>query len=509
VARRRRLRTGVVVGGVVLVAAMVGGGVAYAQAGSTAGYRTAGVTRGSITAGLDLVGTIVPTHSATVGFAQPGTVAAVDVSIGSPVTAGQTLAQLDLTPLQARLAQAKAVEAAARQTLAAAESGQLSTPSGDSGGSSSGSSGTSASSSSTTSGSDTSSSAGTAAITSAQRAVVSAQKDVDSARTIAQGDLRAATAGCSPSGSTPPDTQACLAAETTLLTAQQDLASKESALSAAQTTLSKALTTSAAAAAAQTTTKAAVTTPTVVPVSATQLAAYQAAVDADAAAVDVAQQNLDQGTAVSPISGTVVAVGLTRGQSVSAASSAAVFTVSASDGYQATTVVPVASIGQVMMGQQATIVQDGDPATLAGTVVGIGATPTASGYPVTLGLPAGASGLRQGVSASVRLTTGKIASAVVVPTSAVHTFGTRHVVEVLSGGTLTPAVVTLGIVDPLHTQVVTGVKVGQQVVLADLSSTVTSDSSTSGSSGGLGGLTTGRGLGGGGFGGGRTARAGG
>ena len=516
-ARRRRLRTGIVVGGVVLVAAMVGGGVAYAQAGSTPGYRTAAVTRGSITAGLDLIGTIVPTHSATVGFAQAGTVAAVDVAIGSRVTAGQAVAQLDLTSLQARLAQAKAVEAAARQTLAAAESGQLSTSTG--GGSGGSVSSSSTKTTSTTSGSHPSSSAGSAAITSAQRAVVSAQKGVDAARTVAQGDLRAATAGCSPSGGTPPDTQACLAAETTLLTAQQDLAAKETAVSTAQTTLSKALATSAtSAAAAATPAKTAVATPTVVPVSAAQLAAYQAAVDADAAAVAVAQQNLDQGTAVSPISGTVVAVGLKQGQTVAAASSTAVVTVSASDGYQATTVVPVASIDRVTMGQQATIVQDGNPATLAGTVVGIGATPTASGYPVTLGLPAGAPGLRQGVSASVRLTTGQITSAVVVPTSAVHTFGTRHIVEVLSGGKLTAAVVTVGVMDPLHTQVLTGVTVGQQVVLADLSSTVTSDSSTAGTSGGLGGLTTGRGLGGGaggralgggGFGGARTTRVGG
>jgi HlyD family secretion protein len=518
-----------VVGGVVLVAAMVGGGVAYAQAGNSPAYRTATVTRSSVTAGFNLVGTIVPVHSATVGFAQPGTVAAVDVSLGSRVTAGQTVAQLDLTALQSRLTQAKSVEASARLTLSEAENGQLPASSGggsSSGGSSSGggssSSGSSSTASSSGSSTSRSSSSGgsTAAITSAQRAVVSAQKAVDRARTVAQGDLRAATVGCSPSGHTPPDTQACLAAETTLLTAQQDLAAKESAVSAAQSSLSKALATaatSASTAATASTAKTATTTAAVVTVSAAQLAAFQAAVDADVAAVAVAQQNLDQGTAVSPLSGTVVAVGLTRGQTVTAASSTAVITVSASDGYQATAVIPVASIGSVTMGQRATIVEDGNPATLTGTVVAIGATPTASGYPVTLGLPASATGLRPGVSASVRLTTGQVFGAIVVPTSAVHTFGSRHVVEVLSGTTMKPVVVTVGVVDPLRTQVLTGVQPGQQVVLADLSSTVTSDSSTSGSSGGLGGLSGGglgstRGLGGGGLGGaggGPPARAGG
>lgn len=507
--RNRRLRPGLVIGGAVVVAAIVGGGIAYAQAGGAPGYRTAPVTRGDVSAGLDLVGTIVPIHSATVGFAQAGTVSTVDVSLGSRVTAGQRVAQLDLTSLQARLAQAQATEAAARQTLAEAESGQLpsaggpgasggASSGGGSGGSSSGT-GRSLSSSSGSSGSQSASSgADTAAITSAQRGVVSAQKAVDAARTVAQGDLRAATAGCSPSGQTPPDTQACLAAETTLLAAQQGLADKESAVSAAQSALSKALATAGASAASSSSSRSTTATaaaPTATPASAVALAAYQATVDADVAAVAVAQQNLDQGTAVSPISGTVVAVGLTPGQTVAAASPTAVVTVSASDGYQTTSVVPVASISQVTMGEAATVVEDGSPAMLAGTVVAIGATPTASGYPVTIGLPASAPGLRQGMSASVRLTTGQVSGAVVVPTSAVHTLGTRHLVGVVKGTAMTPTVVTVGAMDPLHTQVLTGVTVGQQVALADLSSTVTSDSSTSGSRGGLGGLTTGRGLG--------------
>jgi multidrug efflux pump subunit AcrA (membrane-fusion protein) len=497
-ARSRRLRAGLVVGGAVVVAAVVGGGIAYAQSGNAPRYRTAAVTRGPVSAGLDLVGTIVPVHSATVGFAQAGTVAAVDVALGSRVTAGQKVAQLDLTSLHARLAQAEATEAAARQTLAEAESGQLPSSSGGGSGSSSGGSSSRAGGSSASSSSSGTHSSSTAAITSAQRGVVSAQRAADAARTVAQGDLRAATAGCSPRGHTPPDTQACLAAETTLLSAQQDLAAKESALSSAQSVLSTALAAASASAATPAGAGSAAATPAVAPVSAAALAAYQADVDADIAAVAVAQQNLDQGTAVSPISGTVVAVALSPGQTVAAASSTAVVTVSASDGYQATAVVPVASIGQVTMGERATIVEDGNPATLTGTVVAIGATPTASGYPVTIGLPASAPGLRQGMSASVRLTTGQLSSAVVVPTSAVHTFGTRHVVEVVKGGTMTPTEVTVGVMDPLHTQVLTGVTVGQQVALADLSSTVTSDSSTSGSGGGLGGLTSRRGLGGGG-----------
>ncbi|MGZ4646779.1 MAG: efflux RND transporter periplasmic adaptor subunit, partial [Blastococcus sp.] len=271
-----------------------------------------------------------------------------------------------------------------------------------------------------------------------------------------------------------------------LLAAQESLAGKESALSAAQSALSQALGTSASAAASPTAGTG---------VSSVQLAAYQAALDADIAAVTVAQQNLDQGSAVSPLTGTVVSVGIARGQNVAAASSTAVIAISSPDGYEVTTTVPTSAIARTAVGQQASVVADGTSTTLTATVTAIAAAPVGTGYPVTLGLTGSTTGLRQGASASVRLTTGTQHDGIVVPTSAVHTLGTRHVVEVLSGTTVQPTLVTVGIVDPLRTEIVTGLKVGQRVVLADLSSTVTSDSSTT--TGG-GGALAGRGFGGGG-----------
>jgi hypothetical protein len=220
-------------------------------------------------------------------------------------------------------------------------------------------------------------------------------------------------------------------------------------------------------------------------VTAAQLAQYRAALDADSAAVDVAQQALDQGTAVSPLTGTVVSVGLLPGQAVTAASSTAVVEVAAPGGYRVTTTVPTAQVGRVAAGQHATVTPDGGGAVDA-TVVSIGAVPGSSGYPVELTLAPTATGLHVGSSAAVSLTTAGVASAVVVPTSAVRTVGSRHVVEVLTGGTVSTAAVTIGATGPLRTQVLTGLQVGQRVVLADLSSTVTSDSSTTGRFAGAG-----------------------
>jgi HlyD family secretion protein len=277
--------------------------------------------------------------------------------------------------------------------------------------------------------------------------------------------------------------------------AETDLSGKQTALASAETALSQQLTkatssTGASAGSSSTT------------VSAAQLAQYQAGVDADDAAVEVAQQNLDQGTAVSPLSGSIVSVGVAPGQSVTAASSTEVVVVSSPDGYQVDATVPTADIASVAVGQKASVVPDGGTGALAATVASISASATSSGFPVVLGLSGTSSALHQGASATVTLTTGSVANSLVVPTSAVHGLGTRHVVEVMNGSTLQPTVVTVGLTGPLWTQILSGLKAGQQVALADLSSTVTSDSSTTTTT--RTGLTGGGGLGGAtGFGGGR------
>jgi multidrug efflux pump subunit AcrA (membrane-fusion protein) len=87
---------------------------------------------------------------------------------------------------------------------------------------------------------------------------------------------------------------------------------------------------------------------------------------------------------------------------------------------------------------------------------------------------------------------------VAVPTSAVNTNGTQSYVLVLSAGKLVDKTVKVGLVGYTYTQVMSGLKEGESVVLADYSEAVpTSNTATVGGFGGGAG-----GFGGGGFGGG-------
>src|SRR5579863_8214503 len=80
----------------VVVTALLGGSVVYAQAGKiTTTYRTATVTYGTITQSIGMAGNLTPVAEATLNFASAGAVQSVNVAVGQSVPAGTTLAALD------------------------------------------------------------------------------------------------------------------------------------------------------------------------------------------------------------------------------------------------------------------------------------------------------------------------------------------------------------------------------------------------------------------------------
>ena len=158
-------------------------------------------------------------------------------------------------------------------------------------------------------------------------------------------------------------------------------------------------------------------------------------------------------------------------------------------------------MGEIRVGQPATITLDGSATPISGQVVAVGMLSTASStgttsYPVTIGLPAGAPTLFAGSDAQVAITLAKVSDAVSVPTSAVEGIGAATFVTVLKAGKPVTVRVAVGATGPVLTQVSSGLTVGEQVVLADIGTPLPTNTNPFAARG----LTTG----GGGFGGGRT-----
>jgi HlyD family secretion protein len=513
--------------------------------GSSSTYRVATVGTGTVEATLDSVGTITPVNQANLNFSVSGTVSTVDVSVGQSVTAGQTLATLDVTSLNAAVVSAKSTLATAQATLASAEASQTSTSS-----SSSSTASTHATTSTTVPSGGSSSSAGTSQqVTQLQATLTTDQSQEDTDSSQLSAGLQQASSLCESSTTTSTTTPTtggsgapttCAEALNQASTAQTQVADDIKKVAQDESALTAALESSSGgapsgtgrveAASASTTADvtgtgrpaivltAATTTPgsagtgggqSSKPATAQQLAVDQASIDTAQASLDDAEQALAGANLVSTIGGTVASVSLVDGESVTAGSSttpAQVVIVGAGSSYDLTTEVPVADIGKVAVGQRAEITPDATNSVVTGHVSSVGVLATtgtsSTTYPVTISLNAAGLGHLSGADADVAIVTQTSVGVMTVPSSAVRTEGTIHLVTVLKNGTTpTPVRVTLGTVGDVLTQVTAGLTKGESVSLATLDEPLPS-TSTDTTRAGLGGLTGGRTFGGAGFGGG-------
>ena len=199
----------------------------------------------------------------------------------------------------------------------------------------------------------------------------------------------------------------------------------------------------------------------------------------------------------------VAAVGLTPGTA-----SGGSISLIGSGGATVTVEVPATSIARVVAGEQADVTPPGALAPVAGAVQQVSLLPAQSSttssvatYPVVIAVAQPTPTLAAGSRASASILLGTADGVVTVPNSAITTTSaTTGVVTLVSGSTTTRTPVTLGIIGATRTQIVKGVKVGQQVLLADPTQPLPTSSSTTTRFGGGGFGGTG-GFGGGGFGG--------
>lgn len=190
--------------------------------------------------------------------------------------------------------------------------------------------------------------------------------------------------------------------------------------------------------------------------------------------------------------------------------------IGAGTSYEVETSVTDSDLAKVRVGQAASAIVDGSTTALTGKVVGIGLLPTSSlssgsssggsgasssvSYPVTISLNRASQRIFSGSDADVSIVIAQAANAIAVPSSALRSLGQLHTVTVVRSGKATATIVGVGAAGTTLTQITSGLKVGDRVVLADLSTPLPSaGGTTNGRGGGLGGAFGGGGLGAGGL----------
>ena len=187
----------------------------------------------------------------------------------------------------------------------------------------------------------------------------------------------------------------------------------------------------------------------------------------------VARQDLAAGVLTTPISGTIAAVAITKGDSVSANSGSTTITVIGSGQYTVDSTVTLTMIDKVKVGDTASVTVNGRTEPITGTVTQIGilsdssssSTPT---YPVTVLLKPAGTTLYNGSGAIVTVTVGNSNGVLTVPTSAITTVGSRHTVTTVANGVSAVVPVEIGAMGTDLTEITSGLKAGQSVVIADL-----------------------------------------
>jgi HlyD family secretion protein len=493
--------SGKVAAGALIVALAVSGVAVYryraAQNAAAVSYTTAPVTRGSITDAVTGTGPIAAANAVPLNFKNSGKVAEIDVNVGDQVKAGQVLAKLDTSDLQAQLQQAQAnlanAQASYNKLVAGATPQAL------------------ASAQAAIDSANTNLANAQKALVAAQdmaakdiaqqqQAVANAQQSLNDVQRTAQAlpaviaqqiqqakdklyaDQVADDAAVARGSMTPQQRQAALDADQaaidqanasaqqqivqsqqTVSTAQQNLKTAQANLASAQAKDNQSIQQAQASvdsAAASVKTAQASYNNTAAPPTQADLDAAQAQINAQQANVQLAQNNLDAAVLVAPSDGTVTAIngavgqwlagGSLNGSAASSASGAAASSSSSStnsnfidltslSGLQVTAQVNEADISRVQIGQPVTFTVDAYPnRTFTGKVAIIQPlgqnTQNVVSYTVTSTIdPVQNATLLPGMTATENIIINQVQNALEVPMSAL-TYARTHLQGQFSGG---------------------------------------------------------------------------
>ncbi len=445
----------------VLVFAILGGSVVYAQAGRiTTAYHTSPVVYGTITQTIGMAGNLAPVTEADLNFPASGTVALVEASVGETVSAGELLAALDPTVLAAQLSQAKATLSSAQSKLAQDEAGPNAQTL--SSAQSPVSSAQVAVNNAKTSLTDTK------AINAQTVAAAQSQVDQDVAKLAADDPSDTATVAAD-TARLAADRQALAA---TKVKAQQSNDQSSAQLASAQQQLTSARSSLSALLASS-------TSPQTVQID-------EAQIQIDQVNVSTLQHQLSGARLTSPIAGVVSQVNIKEGQSVTGGGTGSSYAivVYTPGSYQITGTVSDSQINLVALGQSAQVTPAGSSQAVLGKVTAISPAATITSgvatFAVTAQLGDASNSIKPGISATASIVVNQVVHVLTVPTGAIHTSAAGSTVQVLVNGTPQSVSVQIGASDPTRTEIVSGLKLGDVVVIAVVTSSVPSSGSGTG-----------------------------
>jgi membrane fusion protein, macrolide-specific efflux system len=261
--------------------------------------------------------------------------------------------------------------------------------------------------------------------------------------------------------------------------------------------------------------------------SSAQQASDTAQVTAAKTSYTAAKESVDDATLRSTIAGTVTSVGLTEGESVSGSNGSSTATPTSTTGtgtstgrggstttstsssttsssstssdivVQSKSTIVNASVddtevSQVKKGQSVAITPEGATTPVSGVVKSVSSVASSSSgvvsFPVVVTVSGHPSGVYAGASATLVITTKQVSNVLEIPTLAITYSGSTATVKVQQSGSTVTRTVTIGATYGLESQVLSGVKAGEKVLV------------TIPTFGGRpGGRTGGEGFGGGGF----------
>jgi multidrug efflux pump subunit AcrA (membrane-fusion protein) len=224
---------------------------------------------------------------------------------------------------------------------------------------------------------------------------------------------------------------------------------------------------------------------------ASQIDSDEASVTSAQSQLTTAQTDLVDATLTSPIAGTVASVSLTVGEQVSgsggssspgggnssaadssssssSSSSSAQVVVVSTDSFVVATTVDDTQVGQVKVGDQATIVPSGSSTTYYGTVSSVGLIASGSSsvasFPVDIAVTGTPRGLYPGATASVSIIVEHLNDVVQVPTSAIDYTNGQATVTVVSTDGNQSRPVTTGVTENGFTQITKGLRPGEKIL---------------------------------------------